>query len=119
MMTILRNQTAAGGLQVQPRGSDWIDAPALDDTFIVNIGDLLMRWTNDRWISTPHRVSVPKVQDRKKSARMSIGYFTRPNYDMPISCIDTCMAADNPKKYATTTVKEYNDERFSLGAGKT
>lgn len=119
MMTILRNQTAAGGLQVQPRGSDWIDAPALDDTFIVNIGDLLMRWTNDRWISTPHRVSVPKVQDRKKSARMSIGYFTRPNYDVPISCIDTCMAADNPKKYATTTVKEYNDERFSLGAGKT
>ena len=98
--------------------SDWIDAPALEDTFIVNIGDLLMRWTNDRWISTPHRVSVPKVQDRKTSARMSIGYFTRPNYDTPISCIDTCMAADNPKKYATTTVKEYNDERFSLGAGK-
>ena len=118
MMTILRNETAMGGLQVQPRGGDWIDAPALDDTFIVNIGDLLMRWTNDRWVSTPHRVSVPKLQERSKSKRMSIGYFTRPNYDTPISCITTCMSADKPKKYPTTTVKEYNDERFSLGAGK-
>ena len=53
MMTILRNEAAAGGLQVRPRGRDWIDAPAIDGTFIVNIGDLLMRWTNDRWVSTP------------------------------------------------------------------
>ena len=42
MMTILRNEAAAGGLQVRPRASDWIDAPAIDDTFIVNIGDLLI-----------------------------------------------------------------------------
>ena len=59
MMTILRNEAAVGGLQVRPRGSDWIDAPAIHNTFIVNIGDLLMRWTNDRWVSTPHRVAVP------------------------------------------------------------
>ena len=42
MMTILRNEAAAGGLQVRPRGCDWIDAPAIDDTFVINIGDLLM-----------------------------------------------------------------------------
>jgi isopenicillin N synthase-like dioxygenase len=117
MMTILRNQKAEGGLQVQPRGRDWIDAPAIDNTFVVNIGDLLMRWTNDRWVSTPHRVAVPEVEARSQSRRMSIGYFTRPNYDVPISCIETCADADNPTKYETTTVKAYNDERFARGAG--
>jgi isopenicillin N synthase-like dioxygenase len=117
MMTILRNQKAEGGLQVCPRGRDWIDAPAIDDTFVVNIGDLLMRWTNDRWVSTPHRVSVPEVEARSRSRRMSIGYFIRPNYDVPITCIETCADADNPAKYETTTVKAYNDERFARGAG--
>jgi isopenicillin N synthase-like dioxygenase len=117
MMTILRNQKAEGGLQVCPRGGDWIDAPALDDTFVVNIGDLLMRWTNDRWVSTPHRVSVPEIEARSRSRRMSIGYFTRPNYDAPISCIETCTDASTPAKYETTTVKAYNDERFARGAG--
>ena len=117
MMTILRNQKAGGGLQVRPRGGEWIDAPAIDDTFIVNIGDLLMRWTNDRWVSTPHRVTVPEIEARSRSRRLSIGYFTRPNYDAPISCIETCADADNPAKYETTTVKAYNDERFARGAG--
>ena len=118
MMTILRNEKAAGGLQVRPRNSDWIDAPALDDTFVVNIGDLLMRWTNDRWVSTPHRVAVPSIEDRNISSRLSIGYFTRPNYDTPIRCIETCTSATHPIKYETTTVKEYNDARFSRGAGR-
>ena len=117
MMTILRNQAAAGGLHVKPRGSDWLDAPAIDDTFIVNIGDLLMRWTNDRWVSTPHRVAEPPASARSGSRRLSIGYFTRPNYDAPIECIPTCTSAEEPPRYAVTTVKEYNDERFARGAG--
>ena len=117
MMTILRNEAAAGGLQVRPRESDWIDAPAIDNTFIVNIGDLLMRWTNDRWVSTPHRVTVPATDARSRSRRMSIGYFTRPNYDAPIACISTCTDASHPARYALTTVREYNDTRFARGAG--
>ena len=117
MMTILRNEAAAGGLQVRPRGSDWIDAPAIDNTFIVNIGDLLMRWTNDRWVSTPHRVTVPEAEARSRSRRLSIGYFTRPNYDAPIACIGTCADAAHPPRYEPTTVKVYNDTRFALGAG--
>ena len=117
MMTILRNEAAAGGLQVRPRGSDWIDAPAIDNTFIVNIGDLLMRWTNDRWVSTPHRVAVPEAEARSLSRRLSIGYFTRPNYDASIACISTCTDAAHPARYAPTTVKVYNDRRFARGAG--
>ena len=117
MITILRNQAAEGGLQVRPRGRDWIDAPAIDNTFIVNIGDLLMRWTNDRWVSTPHRVGVPEAELRLQSRRLSIGYFTRPNYDAPIACIPTCVDADHPARYETTTVKVYNDSRFARGGG--
>ena len=117
MMTILRNEAAVGGLQVRPRGSDWIDAPAIHNTFIVNIGDLLMRWTNDRWVSTPHRVAVPQSQARSRSRRMSIGYFTRPNYDAPIACIGTCTDSAHPARYVPTTVKVYNDSRFARGAG--
>ena len=117
MMTILRNEAAAGGLQVRPRGSDWIDAPAIDNTFVVNIGDLLMRWTNDRWVSTPHRVTVPEAEARSRSRRLSFGYFTRPNYDAPIACIRTCTDAAHPSRYEPTTVKVYNDARFARGAG--
>ncbi len=50
--TILRTEAAPGGLQVVRRGGTWIDVPNIADGFIVNIGDLLMRWTNDRWVST-------------------------------------------------------------------
>ena len=117
MMTILRNEAAAGGLQVRPRGGGWIDAPAIDDTFVVNIGDLLMRWTNDRWVSTPHRVAVPEAEARSRSRRLSIGFFTRPNYDAPIACIRTCTDAAHPARYPPTTVKAYNDTRFARGAG--
>ena len=117
MMTILRNEAATGGLQVRPRGSDWIHAPAIDDTLIVNIGDLLMRWTNDRWVSTPHRVAVPEAGARSHSRRLSIAYFTRPNYDAPIACIGTCTDDEHPPRYEPTTVKVYNDTRFARGAG--
>ena len=117
MMTILRNVGAGGGVLVRPRAGGWIDAPAIDNTFIVNIGDLLMRWTNDRWVSTPHRVAVPEAGARPRSRRLSIGYFTRPNYDAPIACIPTCADAAHPPLYAPTTVKIYNDARFARGAG--
>ena len=76
MMTILRNQKAEGGLQVCPRGRDWIDAPAIDDTFVVNIGDMLELWSGGRFVSTPH-----KVENRSGKARYSFPYFSVPRYD--------------------------------------
>lgn len=61
------------GLQIKPRGGEWVDAPHVPDAFVVNIGDCLMRWTNDVYVSTPHRVAAPK---RK---RRSIAFFLDPN----------------------------------------
>ena len=95
----------------------WVAAPARCNTFVVNIGDLMMRWTNDRWTSTPHRVAVPPADLRHVSRRLSIAYFVRPNFDAPIACIPTCARADNPPRYEATTLQDYAVARFAAGAG--
>jgi isopenicillin N synthase-like dioxygenase len=50
--TILKGENAPGDLQQLRRGGDWADVPIIEDGFVINIGDLLMRWTNDKWVST-------------------------------------------------------------------
>ncbi|MEE8292150.1 MAG: 2-oxoglutarate and iron-dependent oxygenase domain-containing protein [Candidatus Tectomicrobia bacterium] len=116
-LTILRNEAVPGGLEVCDRDGYWVAAPALCNTFVVNIGDLMMRWTNDRWTSTPHRVVVPPDDLRHVSRRLSIAHFVRPNFDAPIVCIPTCASADNPPRYEVTTLQDYAVARFAAGAG--
>ena len=117
MITILRNEAAPGGLQVCTPNGEWIDAPAIDNTFVVNLGDLMMRWTNDRWLSTPHRVAVPVPSSRSQSRRLSIGYFVGPNYDAIVECIDTCRKSGEAPRYEPVTVHDYRTNRFAAGAG--
>lgn len=116
-LTILRNEAVPGGLEVRGRDGRWVAAPALPNTFVVNIGDLMMRWTNDLWTSTPHRVAVPPADLRDASRRLSIAYFVRPNFDAPIRCIPSCASADYPPRYEGTTLKDYAVARFAAGAG--
>ncbi len=71
----------APGLQVQPRGGDWMDVPHVPGAFIVNIGDCLMRWSNNTYVSTPHRVLAPLY------ARRSIAFFLDPNPDSVIAAL--------------------------------
>ena len=85
------------GLQVKPRGKDWIDVPAIPGAFIINIADCLMRWTNDIYVSTPHRVLVPKNQ------RRSLAFFLDPNPDAVIEALPGTGAA----KYPPVTGAEY------------
>jgi isopenicillin N synthase-like dioxygenase len=70
-----------GGLQVKPRGGDWVDAPHVDGAYVVNIGDCLMRWTNDIYASTPHRVLPPKRQ------RRSVAMFVEANPDVVVEAL--------------------------------
>jgi len=101
--TILRTEAAPGGLQVVRRGGDWIDAPLVDRGFIVNIGDLLMRWTNDRWVSTVHRVVNPPDDVRERATRLSVAFFQVPNHDVDVRCFESCASAADPPRYAPTT----------------
>ena len=117
MMTILRNDPVPGGLQVKIREGEWIDAPAVENTFILNIGDLLMRWTNDRFVSTLHRVTVPPLDAVGETRRLSIGFFVGPRYNATVECFPTCCGPDDPPKYAPVVVDDYRTNRFAAGAG--
>lgn len=101
--TLLRGENAPGGLQVLRRDGDWADVPMVEGAYIVNIGDLLMRWTNDRWVSTIHRVANPPEEVRRTTDRMSIAFFFVPNHDVEVNCIESCMDDRNPPLYAPTT----------------
>ncbi len=99
--TILK-QDSIQGLQVQNRFDEqWIDVPFVENSFVINLGDLMSRWTNDRWRSTPHRVitpSNPTIGDGYPS-RQSIAFFCQINPNEMVTCIPTCTSKDNPPKY--------------------
>lgn len=114
MLTILKNEAADGGLEVRDVDGRWHDAPVVEDGFIVNIGDLLMRWTNDRFVSTLHRVANPVQGGGRR--RLSIAYFVAPNFDSVIECVPTCRTAGMPDRYPPVTVAGYRNERFARTA---
>ncbi len=93
------------GLQVQTRAGAWLDVPSVDGSFVVNLGDLLAHWTNDRWKSTLHRVVVPPLEMGKR--RQSVAFFHNVNEDAVIECIETCIRPDRPAKYSPMTAGEH------------
>jgi len=103
-MTFVRGDDVPGGLQVKHRRGDWIDVHIPRDAFCCNIGDLLMRWSNDRWVSTLHRVAVPPP-DAKPTDRISLVFFQYPNPDAVIRCFESC--AGTAEKYPPITVAEH------------
>ena len=99
--TILK-QDSTQGLQVQNRlNGKWIDVPFIENSFVINLGDLMSRWTNDRWVSTPHRVIEPlnKNKDGSYPARQSIAFLAQINPDEIVTCIPTYSLDDTPPKY--------------------
>ena len=110
-LTILKTEDRPGGLQV--RGKDgWLDVPHRPGCFVVNIGDMLARWTNDRWVSTLHRVVNPPADRIAESRRQSIVFFQNPNYDALVSCLPNCTDAAHPPKYPPTTSGGHLREKF-------
>ena len=89
-MTILAMTGAKGGLQVQ-RDGDWVPVRPPKGALVVNLGDMMQRWTNDKWVSTMHRVVTPENLNDAMSRRMSIGYFMHPDYDAQIECLPSCV----------------------------
>ncbi|WP_158100882.1 isopenicillin N synthase family dioxygenase [Variovorax sp. JS1663] len=90
-ITVLKVDDAPGGLQVQLPEGGWLDVPKIAGAFVINIGDIMMRWTNDRFVSTMHRVVNPPEGAGARARRLSIPYFCMPNYDALIECIPSCV----------------------------
>ena len=102
------------GLEVKRRDGGWIEAPAIPGALVVNIGDCLMRWTNDVYVSTPHR-----VVSRGTSERYSIPFFLDPNPFARVEAIASCVPAGETPKHPPILGHEYLTERLNatyLGA---
>ncbi|MEI8238489.1 MAG: 2OG-Fe(II) oxygenase family protein, partial [Actinomycetota bacterium] len=84
-LTILLTDPSQGGLQVEGLDGEWNDVRPVPGSFVVNLGDAMSRWTNDRWRSTMHRVVVPAGR------RQSIAFFHNANWDAVIECIPSCL----------------------------
>lgn len=100
-LTILA-QNRIPGLSIRTPSGKWIDAPAWDDHFLVNGGDMLRRWTNERFLATPHRAI-----NRSGGARYAIPFFFDCAADHVMTCLPTCQGPGNPPKYPPFTYTEY------------
>ena len=98
---------AVGGLMVQDRSGRWLDAPVVPDAFVCNIGDCLMRWSNDVYVSTPHKVVSPPGKDR-----YSVAFFLDPNPDAIVACLPSFTSADRPAKYPPISGAEFLRSRL-------
>ena len=112
MLTILSGENAPGGLQVRTRAGAWVDVPTDPHRFVCNIGDLLMRWTNDRWVSNVHRVLNPPREIARSTSRISIGFFQNPNYDALVECIPSCLRPGESPRYAPVRSGEFRDYKY-------
>jgi isopenicillin N synthase-like dioxygenase len=101
-----------GGLQVMHRDGTWLDISVPDGLLVVNIGDLMAIWTNDRWVSNPHRVVNPPNQDR-----YSIPMFVTPPYHAWIECLPTCLGENASATYAPMQAGPYLLSRFDATHG--
>lgn len=106
-LTILMSDKSAGGLQAQHRDGYWVDVVIEPGTYVINIGDIMQIWTNDRWVSTMHRVVNPPAELADKSRRHSVVFFHQPNYDALVDTLPSCFDAKHPKRYEPLTYKDH------------
>jgi isopenicillin N synthase-like dioxygenase len=106
-LTILM-QDDVGGLQVWDETLGWVHAPPMPDAYVVNLGDMIARWTNDRYRSTLHR-----VVNATGKKRYSVPFFYSGNPDYEVACLPTCRAPGEAAKYAPTTVSGHMREMYA------
>ena len=115
MMTLIYTDNDIGGLELMDRAERWVSVPVIDGALTVNLGDLMMRWTNDRWRSTLHRVVNPADAAKDHSRRLSIGMFFIPNYDAVVAPV---AEPGQASKYPPITVADYRTSRFASTASE-
>ena len=105
-LTILARD-ANGGLRVRNPAGDWIAAPPMSGAFVINLNNQIERWTNSRFLTTPHRVI--NVSGRQ---RYSIPFFFDPNSDAEIPCLAHCDAPGEAPRYEPVRGGPYLQSRF-------
>jgi len=112
-ITILKSDPDVPGLEIRLPSGQWARAPLVKDAFVVNIGDMMARWTNDRWVSTLHRVVQPGATPGGANRRQSLPFFHNTNFDAKIECIPTCLRPGEEPKYEPVLAGQYLIERFT------
>eukprot|EP00271_Cylindrocystis_brebissonii_P006216 TRINITY_DN188_c0_g2_i1.p1 TRINITY_DN188_c0_g2~~TRINITY_DN188_c0_g2_i1.p1 ORF type:complete len:332 (+),score=44.34 TRINITY_DN188_c0_g2_i1:206-1201(+) len=110
VLTLLAIDGESGGLQIC-REKDrservWEDVPPIPGAFVVNLGDCIERWTNNKFRSTLHRVVNPGIE------RFSVPFFLEPDIDCLVECLPSCCSADNPPKYEPITTLQYLTAKY-------
>ena len=105
-LTILL-QDNISGLEIKNSDDEWFSAPIIPGTFLINIGHMMQRWTNDYYRATIHRVVSPKDE-----ARCSIPFFFEPNFDTVVKPLETFCSEDNPARYKPIHFGNYLERTF-------
>lgn len=107
MITLLA-QDPIGGLELRTRSGEWVAAPWIEDTLVINLGDMVKVWTNDHYVSNQHRVA-----NRTGRERYSIPTFFNLDYNTPVACLPNFQSAQNPPRHAPIKSGDYLVKRFS------
>jgi isopenicillin N synthase-like dioxygenase len=111
--TVLHLSDAPEGPEVLDKDDTRRPVTCPYDAFVVNLGDMMARWTNDRWVSTKHRVVNPPPSQAATFCRQSLVFFHQPNYDAVVECIESCKSPDRPAKYPPITSGDYYDMQMA------
>ena len=102
-------QDPAGGLEIKTRQDEWLPAPYIPNTVIINIGDCMEMWTNGFLKSTPHRVVNPQIE-KMGMPRYSTAFFFDPNLDCELKCFKKFEEVNDTK----FTSKTYRNHVFKI-----
>jgi isopenicillin N synthase-like dioxygenase len=98
-LTILLPEPGSGGLEIFTPQKIWRPVPPVPGAFVINIGDLMALWTNDRWVSTLHRVVNPAPRPDGSTRRQSFAFFHQPNWHQEIACLPSCLASGEAPRH--------------------
>lgn len=110
LITLLMG-ASADGLELLRKDGKWIPVTAVPGHLVVNVGDMLSRLTNDKLTSTIHRVVNPNPEAMTKP-RYSFPFFMHPKPEMDLSCLESCVNKENPKKFPDITAGEFLTQRL-------
>jgi isopenicillin N synthase-like dioxygenase len=112
LVTVMYADAGTRGLQVADAEGNWHDVLPQEGALVVNMGDLIAQWTNDRWRSSLHRVLPMQPLDGRTIERLSAPFFHSTNYDTRIECLPSCVSDTNPARYPPVIAGEQFDAKF-------